>query len=164
MIFSKNRIVWLTGQPGSGKSELAKLLYDKYQKNNSCIIIDGDDLRQKTGNFDYSKEGRDKNINNAQLLARFLYYSGYVVIVALVSPYRDLREQFKKEFVNNIYEVYVHCDDLRGKEEYHVANYEQPKIDYLDLDTTTDNPKQSAKKIVDYVDNRQQEINLIGWV
>jgi adenylylsulfate kinase-like enzyme len=164
MIFSKNRIVWLTGQPGSGKSKLAKLLYDKYSKSNPCIIIDGDDLRQKTGNFDYSKEGRDKNINNAQLLARFLYHSGYVVIVALVSPYKDLREQFKKEFGDNIYEVYVHCNDLRGKEEYHVANYEQPTMNYLDLNTTTENPNQSAKKIISYIDNRQQETNMIGWL
>lgn len=164
MIFSKNKIIWLTGQPGSGKSELAKLLYKQYSKTQPCIVIDGDDLRQKTGNFDYTKEGRNKNITNAQLLARFLYHSGYTVIVALVAPYLDLREEFKKEFRGNIYEVYVHCSDLRGKEDYHVLNYEAPQESYLDLDTTNDTPKQSLNKILKYVENEIEKINMIGWL
>lgn len=164
MTFSKNKIIWLTGQPGSGKSELAKLLYKHYNKTQPCIVIDGDDLRNKTGNFDYSKEGRNTNITNAQLLARFMYHSGYTVIVALVAPYLKLREQFKQEFAENIYEVYLHCSDVRGKEDYHVANYEQPQNKFLDLDTTTDNPKQSAKKILQYVENEIEKINMIGWM
>lgn len=164
MTFSKNKIIWLTGQPGSGKSELAKLLYKEYSKGQPTIVIDGDDLRQKTGNFDYTKEGRNKNITNAQLLARFLYHSGYTVIVALVAPYLDLREEFKKEFRGHIYEVYVHCSDLRGKEEYHVLNYEQPQENYLDLDTTDDTPKKSLNKILKYVEQEIEKINMIGWL
>jgi adenylylsulfate kinase-like enzyme len=147
-----NSIVWLTGQPGSGKTVLGQMLTQYYEKQKRKVVfIDGDDLREKTGNFDYSPDGRNKNITNAQMLARYLYKSGYTVVVYLVAPYRDLREEFKKEFGSTITEVYVHCDDLRGREEYHVKNYEEPLLNFLDIDTTEDTPKESFKKIINYL-------------
>jgi adenylylsulfate kinase len=151
-MYTFNSIIWLTGQPGSGKTVLGTMLYKHYAKQKQKVIfIDGDDLREKTGNFDYSPEGRNKNILNAQMLARFLFKSGYTVIVSLVAPYRDLREQFKKEFSALITEIYVHCEDVRGREEYHAQDYEEPLNNFLDLDTTQDTPKQSFKKIINYL-------------
>lgn len=147
-----NNIIWLTGQPGSGKTVLGTMLYNYYKRKKvDVILIDGDDLREKTGNFDYTPEGRNKNILNAQMLARYLHKSGYTVIVSLVAPYRELREEFKKEFSSLMTEVYVHCEDVRGREEYHVKNYEAPTSNFLDIDTTNDTPKQSFKKILSYL-------------
>ena len=53
-------IIWLTGQPGSGKTTLANSLISNIKKDNSIKIInlDGDDLRSINKNKDYSKEGR----------------------------------------------------------------------------------------------------------
>lgn len=150
-MYFKN-IIWLTGQPGSGKTVLGQMLYNYYEKKKiKVIMIDGDDLREKTGNFDYTPEGRNKNILNAQMLARYLFKSGFTVIVSLVAPYRELREEFKKEFGSLITEIYVHCEDERGREEYHVKNYEPPLKNFLDLDTTEDSAKQSFKKVVNYL-------------
>jgi len=159
----KNKIIWLTGQPGSGKSELGRMLYNKYVSSFPTVLIDGDDLREKTGNFDYTKEGRYKNVTNAQLLARYLYKSGYVVIVALVAPYRDIRDVLKKEIGGLRYhEVYLHYQDvIRGKEEYHVLDYEPPLDKFLSLDTTTDTPKESLKKIVNYVKEQESLLEII---
>lgn len=147
-----NSIVWFTGQPGSGKTVLGQMLVKYYEKQKRKVVfIDGDDLREKTGNFDYSPDGRNKNITNAQMLARYLYKSGYTIVVSLVAPYRDLREEFKKEFGSLMTEIYVHCEDIRGREEYHVANYEQPLNNFLDVDTTNDNPKKSFRIIEEYL-------------
>lgn len=147
-----NSIVWLTGQPGSGKTVLGQMLVQYYEKQKRKVVfIDGDDLREKTGNFDYTPDGRNKNITNAQMLARYLYKSGYTIVVSLVAPYRDLREEFKKEFGSLMTEIYVHCEDIRGREEYHVANYEQPLNNFLDVDTTNDNPKESFRIIEEYL-------------
>ena len=61
-------ILWLTGQPGSGKttnSNFIKKINDKENVlgNNTVLVqIDGDDLRSLTSNVDYSKDGRIKNI------------------------------------------------------------------------------------------------------
>ena len=147
-----NNIIWLTGQPGSGKTVLGTMLYKYHKKKKiDVILIDGDDLREKTGNFDYSPEGRNKNISNAQMLARYLHKSGFTVIVSLVAPYRNLREEFKKEFGSLLTEIYVHCEDERGREEYHVKNYEPPLNNFLNLDTTNETPKQSFKTILNYL-------------
>jgi adenylylsulfate kinase-like enzyme len=161
-MFTKKRnvIIWLTGQPGSGKSELAKRLYSQYKKQGPAVIIDGDDLREKTGNFDYTQTGREANIKNAQLLARFLYKSGFTVIVALVSPYITMRDLLKKEFgYANFHEIYLYYKNtIRGKEDYHVDNYEPPTKNFLSLDTTKDTPKESYQKILKYIQTKEFDL------
>ena len=127
-------IIWLTGQPGAGKTTLAKLL-EAYFSDQS-VVIDGDDLRELLKNTDYSENGRKKNIEYAQNMAKDLYYNGYNVIVSLVSPYKDQREFFKQDMGSSIKEVYVHTSNIRGKEQFHVQNYEAPTENFIDIDTT----------------------------
>ena len=127
-------IIWLTGQPGAGKTTLAKLL-EAYFSDQS-VVIDGDDLRELLKNTDYSENGRRKNIEYAQNMAKDLYYNGYNVIVSLVSPYKDQREFFKQDMGSSIKEVYVHTSNIRGKEQFHVQNYEAPTENFIDIDTT----------------------------
>ncbi len=95
-----NQIIWLTGQPGSGKTTLANLLKEHFEKsklfkNQPVIIVDGDDLRDITVNKDYSKRGRENNIETAQKIAKFLFNKNFITIVSLVAPYKELRESFK---------------------------------------------------------------------
>lgn len=126
-------IYWLTGQPGSGKTTLGSWIQASFP--NKSMVIDGDDIRDIFQNKDYSEEGRRKNIEKAQILSKFLHHKGYTVIVSLVSPYRDQREQFKSEMGDNIIEIYVHTNEIRGREQFHV-NYEEPLENFIDCDTT----------------------------
>ena len=126
-------IYWLTGQPGAGKTTLAKHLANHFE-NNNVIHIDGDDLRDIFQNKDYSEVGRRKNIERAQDIARFMCAKGFNVIVSLVSPYKDQRDQFKE--TNEVIEVYVHTTDERGREGFHVSNYEKPTDNFVEIDTT----------------------------
>ena len=48
-------IYWLTGQPGHGKTVLAKMLHSNRLLD---FHIDGDDLRELTNNKNYGIEGR----------------------------------------------------------------------------------------------------------
>ena len=127
-------IIWLTGQPGSGKTTLAKWLQASYP--NKGVIVDGDDIREIFNNKDYSEEGRRKNIDLAQNIAKFLHLKGDVVIVSLVSPYKDQRDEFKSEMGKDLIEVYVHTTDIRGRENFHVENYQPPTEFFIDIDTT----------------------------
>ena len=127
-------IYWLTGQPGAGKTTLAKWLEAHFAGR--ATIVDGDDIRAIFDNKDYSEAGRRKNIELGQNIAKFLHHKGSIAIVSLVSPYKDQRNSFKETMGDNLREVYVHTINERGREGFHVANYEAPTEFYVDIDTT----------------------------
>ena len=80
-------IYWFTGQPGAGKTTLAKYLGTHLHLKNP-LLIDGDDIREIFQNKDYSEAGRLKNIELAQNMALFAHKKGFNVCVSLVSPYK----------------------------------------------------------------------------
>ena len=92
-------IIWFTGQPNSGKTTLALEVVHflhEIRKDITATIIDGDSLRKVTRNADYSKDGRRKNVKSAINLAiNSDTSSNDYTVVALVSPFRDLRELLK---------------------------------------------------------------------
>ena len=97
-------------------------------------LVDGDDLRRIINNKDYSEQGRRTNISQAIAIAKYLADSNCDVIVALVSPYKDLRDELKASA--DVIEIYVHTTDIRGREAFHVADYQPPTEDFIDIDTT----------------------------
>ena len=144
-------IIWLTGQPGSGKTTLANEIINTLQtesKNLKIINLDGDDLRAINKNKDYSKEGRIKNISTAISIVRFLANKNYICIISIVAPYRFLRDELKDEFP--LLEVYLFTDEERGREDFFAKDYEVP-IDpnHLAIDTGKLNIKESANEILD---------------
>jgi len=143
-------IIWLTGQPGSGKTTICKrILWDKP----GVFHIDGDDLRDLFDDKDYSESGRRKNIELAQQIAHYLHKKGSDVVVSLVSPYKDQRDKFKEKMGDNLVEVYVYTSEVRGREDFFVNDYQQPTEKYLDLDTTNESIEESTKKVLDYAKN-----------
>ena len=143
-------IIWLTGQPGSGKTTLANLLVQSLEKkstNLKIINLDGYDLRNINKNKDYSKEGRIKNISTAISIVRFLSSKGYICIVSIVAPYRFLRDELKDEFP--FLEVYLHTSEIRGREDFFAKDYEKP-IDnkHLSIDTGKLSIEESVNEIL----------------
>tara|TARA_R100000700_G_C3121663_1_gene110387 strand:+ start:171 stop:620 length:450 start_codon:yes stop_codon:yes gene_type:complete len=142
-------IYWFTGQPGSGKTVLANLL--KEQVLPHAYRIDGDEMRELFANKDYSEKGRRYNIDVAQKIAHYLHNQGKDVIVSLVSPYLDQREEFKNNLDYwQVKEVYVHynkTNEHRGRENYHVENFGKPEGNFIDIDTSKDIPEESLLKI-----------------
>lgn len=148
-------IYWFTGQPGAGKTTLAKQLKN-YLHPSNVMLVDGDDIRDIFQNKDYSENGRRKNIEKAQDISLFLNSKGFDVIVSLVSPYKDQRDEFKNK--HNVLEFYVHTEDIRGREDYHVSNYEQPTENFVDINTTNIAVQKSLGEII----NKINEFKLNG--
>lgn len=126
-------VIWFTGQPGSGKTTICKEIL---KTDPDFFHVDGDDIRDLFDNKDYSEQGRRKNIELAQQLAQYLDSKGKKVIVSLVSPYKDQRDKFKQKMGDKLLEVYVHTQEIRGREDYFVKNYESPTENFIDIDTT----------------------------
>ncbi len=145
-------IYWFTGQPGAGKTVLAELLKVKLEAPRNFAYktyrIDGDEMRDLFSNKDYSIKGRIANIDAAQKIAHYLHNQELDVIVSLVSPYLDQREEFKKILGDQLIEFYIHTNTKRGREQYHVEGYQPPLNNFIDVDTTIDTPNESLNKII----------------
>ncbi len=147
----KNKIIWLTGQPGSGKTTLAEAIHkkisEKYSKK-KIMIVDGDDLRNITINKDYSRKGRENNIITAQKIAHFLSNKNFIVIVALVAPYLKIREDFKS--ITSVLEIYLHTSEVRGREHFFADDYEKPEKNFLEIDTTNKKVEECVDEILSF--------------
>ena len=143
-------IYWFTGQPGHGKTTLAKALIQHLENAGEKVFhIDGDDLRALTVNTDYSKDGRINNIKKAQTIALYLHSKGEVVVVSLVAPYRDLREEFKSHAP--VQEIFVYTSEVRGRENKHASDYEPPLLSFIDVDTTKKSVEESLVLILNKI-------------
>ena len=114
----------------------------------NAFLVDGDDLRALTSNRDYSPSGREANIRRAQDIGLYLSRQGCIAIVAVVAPFRWLREEFKARA--NVKEVYVHTTDIRGREHFHSEEYGAPESEYLDLDTTGTTVEDGVASIISF--------------
>ena len=146
-------IIWLTGQPGSGKTTIAKELMTMDGAMCQWFHVDGDDIRELFDNKDYSISGRKKNIELAQMLSQYLHSKGKKVVVSLVSPYKEQRKLFKQKMGTDLIEVYVHTMEKRGREHFFVDNYEKPTENFIDCDTTNIPVDVCAKLISEYAKN-----------
>jgi adenylylsulfate kinase-like enzyme len=144
-------IYWLTGQPGSGKTTIAKELcrLGRVGLHSNWFNIDGDDIRNLSNNKDYSEQGRRKNVELAQQIAKYLNIQGKDVVVSLVSPYKDQRDEFKKKMGNDLVEIYVHTTEIRGREQFFVENYEPPTENYLYICTDNITVDKCTKQILE---------------
>ena len=141
-------IYWFTGQPGHGKTTLAlALIEDLRAQGIEPFHVDGDDLRALTANADYSRAGREANIRRAQTIAHYLQNQGCTVVVSLVAPYRDIREELKARA--DVTEVYVHTTEQRGREEKHAKDYEAPLANFIEINTTGRSEAESLQELLD---------------
>ena len=131
LIIIYNMILMLTGQPGSGKTTIAKELI---KDSINTVILDGDMLRVMFNNYDYTKIGREINFNNLLLLIKVFDEMGYNIIIAMVLPYQKLRNIIKSLY--ETIEIFLSTSEIRGKENFHVLNYEKSINNYTEIDTT----------------------------
>jgi adenylyl-sulfate kinase len=102
--------VWLTGLSGAGKSTLAELLVARLRKHCAKVeLLDGDVVRTNLSQgLGFSREDRDTNIRRIGFVACVLARNGVIAVVAAISPYREAREEVKRNIANFV-EVYVDC-------------------------------------------------------
>tara|TARA_B100001057_G_scaffold487981_1_gene571554 strand:+ start:4547 stop:5011 length:465 start_codon:yes stop_codon:yes gene_type:complete len=144
-------IIWFTGQPGSGKTTLANATIKALKKADTplkIINLDGDDLRLINRNKDYSREGRIKNISTAISIIRFLANKNYICVVSIVAPYKFLRDELKTDF--SFLEVYLHTNEIRGREDFFAKDYEPPTDPkHISIDTGELTIKESVDEVLD---------------
>ncbi len=118
------------------------------EKMPNAFRIDGDEMRELFTNKDYTINGRVVNVGTAQRIAHYLNNQGHDVIVSLVAPYVDQREDFKKLMGDQMVEFYVHTTEARERDHFKAIAYTTPTTEYVDIDTTEDSPEESFAKVL----------------
>ena len=100
--------VWFTGLSGAGKTTLAEALAKNLRARGRRVeVLDGDEVRKHlTKGLGFSKEGRDENIRRIGYVANLLARNGVVAIVAVISPYRAIRDEVRA-LIGDFVEVYM---------------------------------------------------------
>ena len=139
-------IYLLYGQPASGKTTLGKLLAEHLEIQ---FVIDGDEFREMFANKNYAEHGRIENIKNANSVATYLNKKGENVIMCLVNPYADLREELKNNNQDRVIDILLKSNRNLRKD-YHVKDFEIGDPDYtLRTDSSIEESWKNLKIILD---------------
>ena len=172
-MLKNKKVLWFTGLSGSGKTTLAFKLKDELQKKGLKVaIFDGDSIRDKINKkLGFSKEDIWKN---NELIAHLVVENipkFDVILVPVISPYREHRAKVR-EIIGDVFnEVYIKAtleecikrdtkglykkaingeiDNLIGFAE--TSPYEPPLTPDLLIDTENLTIQESLSRLIDFV-------------
>jgi adenylylsulfate kinase-like enzyme len=135
--------IWLIGPSASGKSTIAKQLYQKIEKDVSKIIIlDGDNIRDLFDNkYGYDSISRSKVTKRYIKLVKWLQNFKISSIVSVISPFEKDRLICKESLIG-YKQIYLKCSIenrmLRDKKNLYKPALEGLKKDVIDVDIPFD--------------------------
>ncbi|AIC29904.1 bifunctional sulfate adenylyltransferase subunit 1/adenylylsulfate kinase (plasmid) [Rhizobium etli bv. mimosae str. IE4771] len=170
-------VLWFTGLSGSGKSTIANAL-DRllHARGKHTYVLDGDNVRHGLNrDLGFTEADRVENIRRVAEVAKLMADAGLIVLVSLISPFRDERRMARElmeedEFI----EIFVdtpldECARRDPKGLYEkafagkIANftgvsspYERPESPELHLETVGHEPAALALKIEQFLDRRKE--------
>lgn len=103
----KPAVIWLTGLSGAGKTTVAHQLMDKFKLLGVApVLLDGDQIRRSLKQQCFDEASRKTHNLYVGAMASTFEEKGKVVIVSLISPYADVRNEIRS-LCKTFIEVYV---------------------------------------------------------
>lgn len=95
--------LWLTGLPSSGKTTLALAVADRLRAAGVDVeVLDGDEVRTHlSAGLGFSRADRDTHVDRIGFVAELLAGHGVVVIVPVIAPYAEARQQVRARHLAN---------------------------------------------------------------
>ncbi|MFZ5644987.1 MAG: adenylyl-sulfate kinase [Bacillota bacterium] len=141
----KGVTVWFTGLSGAGKSTISlKVKEELCGRGCSTVVLDGDCVRRTlTKDLGFSRNDREKNLHLIGFLAYLLTRCNIIVLVSVISPYREIRDYLRRQ-IGDFIEVYVDaplevCEKRDVKGLYKMARAGIIK-DFTGIDSPYENP------------------------
>jgi adenylyl-sulfate kinase len=103
-------VIWLTGMKRAGKSTIAAHLASRFAASGRRIELldENGDAAVLLDGLGASKEDHAKAVARLGFVAKAVMRSGGITVCAALSPYRDARDQLRKE-ARRFVEVFVDC-------------------------------------------------------
>lgn len=172
----KPAVIWLTGLSGSGKTTIANEIFKKLkEKDVPVMLLDGDEVRRVIKHTGFDEASRKQHNRNVGYISHLFEKQGNIVIVSLISPYKDTRDECRK-MCDNFVEVYVNtpleeCErrdvkglyksfrdgkvkDLTGLTPN--APYEKPDMAEIEINTINNSVEECAEEIIKYLTNHKK--------
>lgn len=165
---AKPSVIWLTGLSAAGKTTIALKLLELFKDIHVIPeLLDGDEIRKLTGEYGFDEASRIRHNLRAGQMAATHEKEGKIVVVAMISPYAEIRKQVRN-MCDHFIEVYVATDlecciqrDPKGLYKKALAGeiqhftgisspYEIPPNAEIVLDTKIQTVEESARLIFDF--------------
>jgi adenylylsulfate kinase len=166
--------LWFTGLSGAGKTTIAEIVEkDLRDKHVRIEVLDGDIVRTNLSKgLGFSREDRDTNVLRIGFVADLLTRNGVGVIVSAISPFKEVRDQVRRNIGDDFIEIFVDaplevCAERDVKGLYKKAfsgeipqftgvsdPYEAPAAPELHIKTNEESPQESAARVVRHLEEQ----------
>ncbi len=160
--------LWFTGLSGAGKTTIAEIVEKDLRDRRVPIeVLDGDIVRTNLSKgLGFSREDRDTNVLRIGFVADLLTRNGVGVIVSAISPFKEVRDQVRRNIGEDFIEIFVDAPlevcaerDVKGLYKKAFAGeipqftgvsdpYEPPAAPELHIKTNEETPRESAARVV----------------
>jgi adenylylsulfate kinase len=171
--YGRGFTLWFTGLSGAGKTTISEIVEKELRERsgNKVEVLDGDIVRTNLSKgLGFSREDRDTNILRIGFVAELLTRNGVGVIVSAISPFKEAREEVRRNIGEDFIEVYVDAPlevcaerDVKGLYKKALAGeigqftgvsdpYEPPAAPELHIKTDEEEPRESARRVIAKLD------------
>ena len=160
--------MWFTGLSGAGKTTIAEIVEKELRRRIGNVeVLDGDIVRTNLSKgLGFSREDRDTNVLRIGFVANLLTRNGVGVIVSAISPFKEVRDQVRREIGEDFVEIFVDAPvevcaerDVKGLYKKAYAGeipqftgvsdpYEPPAAPELHIKTNEEEPRESAARVL----------------
>ena len=166
--YGRGFTLWFTGLSGAGKTTISEIVEKELRERFGRVeVLDGDIVRTNLSKgLGFSREDRDTNILRIGFVAELLTRNGVGVIVSAISPFKEARDQVRRNIGEDFIEVYVDAPlevcaerDVKGLYKKAFAGeiaqftgvsdpYEPPAAPELHIRTDMEEPRESARRVI----------------
>jgi adenylylsulfate kinase len=160
--------LWFTGLSGAGKTTIAEIVEKELRARHGKIeVLDGDIVRTNLSKgLGFSRDDRDTNILRIGFVADLLTRNGVGVIVSAISPFKEVRDQVRRNVGEGFIEIFVDAPlevcaerDVKGLYKKAFAGeieqftgvsdpYEPPSAPELHIKTDEEEPHESSMRVL----------------
>jgi adenylylsulfate kinase len=166
--YGRGFTLWFTGLSGAGKTTISEIVERELRERFGKVeVLDGDIVRTNLSKgLGFSREDRDTNVLRIGFVADLLTRNGVGVIVSAISPFKEVRDQVRRNIGDDFIEIFVDAPlevcaerDVKGLYEKAFAGeipqftgvsdpYEPPASPELHIKTHEEEPHESARRVV----------------